>query len=107
MEASTTLNLKQIVARLPGPLIMKWVDTLYNIRKTGRSPKLSDLAKIVRRQADIKNDQGFVSPSLNSDTRPSKGKITTSRVAGSTNTVKQTARSTRSTNMSNKQIYNS
>ena len=53
-------NLKQIVRRLPSYLINKWGDVSYSIRENGGSPRLSDLAKFVKRQAAIKNDPGFV-----------------------------------------------
>ena len=59
-EASTMANLKQIVRRLPSYLINKWGDVSYSIRENGGSPRLSDLAKFVKRQAAIKNDPGFV-----------------------------------------------
>lgn len=59
-EASTMANLKQIVRRLPSYRINKWGDVSYSIRENGRSPRLSDLAKFVKRQAAIKNDPGFV-----------------------------------------------
>ena len=62
LEASTMTNLKQIVRRLPGYLVNKWADTSYAIREKGAAPKLSDLAKFVKRQAAIKNDPGFVNP---------------------------------------------
>ena len=53
-------NLKQIVRRLPSYLINKWGDVSYNIQENGGSPRLSDLAKFVKRKAGIKNDPGFV-----------------------------------------------
>ena len=59
-EACTMANLKQIVRRLPSYLINKWGEVSYSIRENGGSPRLSDLAKFVKRQAAIKNDPDFV-----------------------------------------------
>ena len=59
-EASTMANLRQIVRQLPTYLISKCGDIPYSIRENGASPRLSDLAKFVKRQAGIKNDPGFV-----------------------------------------------
>ena len=59
-EASTMTNLRQIVRRLPSYLVNKWGEVSYRIREGGASPRLSDLAKFVKRQAAIKNDPGFV-----------------------------------------------
>ena len=64
LEASTITNLRQIVKRLPGYLINKWGDASYAIREKGNDPKLSDLAKFVKRQAAIKNDPAFVNVSV-------------------------------------------
>ena len=64
LEASTMTNLRQIVKRLPGYLINKWGDASYAIREKGSDPKLSDLAKFVKRQAAIKNDPAFVNVSV-------------------------------------------
>ena len=64
LEASTVTNLRQIVKPLPGYLINKWGDASYAIREKGSDPKLSDLAKFVKRQAAIKNDPAFVNVSV-------------------------------------------
>ena len=60
LEASTMTNLRQIVKRFPNYLVDKWGDASFAIREKGSTPRLSDLAKFVKRQAAIKNDQGFV-----------------------------------------------
>ena len=67
LEASTVSNLKQIARRLPNYLVNKWGEASFKIRESGSTPRLSDLAKFVKRQADIKNDPGFVC-----DKRPEK-----------------------------------
>ena len=67
LEASTMTNLKQIVKRLPNYLVNKWGDASFKIRESGSTPRLSDLAKFVKRQAAIKNDPGFVN-----DKRPER-----------------------------------
>ena len=58
-EASTTSNMRMIVARLPDYLINKWVDGSYAIKEKGLTPQLKHLAQFVKRQAAIKNDPGF------------------------------------------------
>lgn len=63
-EASTTSNMKMKVARLPDYIINKWADVSYSIREKGQNPKLKDLAQLVKRQAAIKIDPGFVGVSL-------------------------------------------
>ena len=77
LEASTMTNLKQIVKRLPNYLVNKWGDASFKIRESGSTPRLSDLAKFVKRQAAIKNDPGFVNDKrperqTESNTRPNK-----------------------------------
>ena len=54
-------NLRQIVKRLPNYLVNKWGNASFAFREKGSTPRLSDLAKFVKRQAAIKNDPGFVS----------------------------------------------
>ena len=56
LEASTMVNLRQIVTLLPNYLVNKRGEVSYSIREKGRIPRLSDLSKFVRRQAAIKND---------------------------------------------------
>ena len=77
LEASTMTNLKQIVKRLPNYLVNKWGDASFKIRESGSTPRLSDRAKFVKRQAAIKNDPGFVNDKrperqTESNTRPNK-----------------------------------
>ena len=61
VEASTTSNMKLIVARLPNYFVSKWGDVSYSIKETGRKSKLKDLANFVKRQAAIRNDPAFLS----------------------------------------------
>ena len=58
-EANVATNLKRIVGRLPNDLIMKWQNENYEIVKSGRSPRLKDIAAFVKRQASIRNDPVF------------------------------------------------
>ena len=46
-EASTTSNMKMIVARLPDYIINKWADVSYSNREKGQNPKLKNLAQFV------------------------------------------------------------
>ena len=48
-EANVATNLKRIVGRLPNGLIMKWQNENYEIVKSGRSPRLKDIAAFVKR----------------------------------------------------------
>ena len=59
-EASVATNLRRIVGRLPNDLITKWQNENYEIvNKSGRSPRLKDIATFVKRQASIRNDPVF------------------------------------------------
>ena len=58
-EANVARNLKRIVSRLPNDLIIKWQNENYEIVKSGRSPRLKDIAAFVKRQASIRNDPMF------------------------------------------------
>ena len=58
-EANVATNLKRIVSRLPNDLIIKWQNENYEIVKSGRSPRLKDIAAFVKRQASIRNDPVF------------------------------------------------
>ena len=62
LEASTMSNLRQIVKRSPNYLVNKWVDPSFAIQEKGSTPRprLSDLAKFVKRKAAVKNDLEFV-----------------------------------------------
>jgi len=58
-EANVATNLKRIVSRLRNDLIIKWENQNYEIVKSGRSPRLKDIAAFVKRQASIRNDPVF------------------------------------------------
>ena len=47
------------VGRLPNDLIIKWQNENYDIVKSGRSPRLKDIAAFVKRQVSIRNDPVF------------------------------------------------
>ena len=58
-EANVATNLKRIVSRLPNDLIIKCQNENYETVKSGRSPRLKDIAAFVKRQASIRNDPVF------------------------------------------------
>ena len=45
LEASTMINMRQIVTRLPNNLVNKWGEVSYSIRGKGGIRRLSDLSK--------------------------------------------------------------
>lgn len=55
-EASVATNLRRIVSRLPNDLIVKWQNENYEIVMSGRSPRLRDIAAMVKKHASIRND---------------------------------------------------
>ena len=58
-EANVATNLKRTVSRLPNDLIIIWQNENYEIVKSGRSPRLKEIAAFVKRQASIRNDPVF------------------------------------------------
>ena len=71
-EASVATNLRRIVSRLPNDLIIKWQNENYEIVKSGRSPRLKDIAAFVKRQASIRNDPVFGGQMLKRENKETK-----------------------------------
>ena len=71
-EASVATNLRRIVSRLPNDLINRWQNENYEIVKSGRSPRLKDIAAFVNRQASIRNDPVFGGQMLKRENKETK-----------------------------------